>query len=185
MVALLAGCSSGSDHHPEAAPASTTTVPSTTTAAPKTTVTVPTDDGEPADPSEYRQEEGALGKPGYFFRTPSGNFSCAVFDKPVRFGEVSVTVGCQGTAAAVPTGSKTCLDAEGVPAFGLTATGAEFTCAAGDLFAGRTDAGVLEYGTHVQVGNQICASHRVGITCRQLDSGASFFVSKEAGILKN
>lgn len=190
LVALLAGCSAGSENHPEAAPASTTTTTATTTAA-KTSTPPPLSnmEGTAADPTEFRQNDGRMGIPGHFFKTPSGNFQCAIFDKGLDFGETEVHAGCQGRVAAIPSGEKTCVkpeDSQGtMPAFGIGPGGPRFTCTVDALFYGRAEAPSLPYGSYLEVGSFRCLSEEIGITCKEQERGDAFFVSKESSRLVN
>ncbi|WP_157574500.1 PASTA domain-containing protein [Nocardia jejuensis] len=131
-----------------------------------------------------------LATPGYFFQTPSGNFHCAIFDKPIAFTTgYSADLGCQGLVAAVPDGEKPCAKPEQsqalMPAFGLADNGSRFTCTADALFYGTSDSPALPYGQYLKVGSYKCLSQEMGITCSTTDQGASFFVSKESSKLVN
>lgn len=188
LMALLSGCSPDSDHQPVAAPATTTsaTAAPTSTAKPSLTPTTPATE---TDPTLYRQTESVTGLAGYFFQTPSGNFHCAIFDKPTTFGGAPIDVGCQGRVAAIPQGEKACAtpaqSQAPMPAFGLGPAGAEFSCTADAMFYGRADAPALPYGTFLQIGDRKCTSAETGITCLKMPSGDSFFISKETSLLKN
>ncbi|MFC9996639.1 hypothetical protein [Nocardia sp. NPDC127526] len=192
LMALLAGCSSGSDHGDHAETTSVTAAPAataTTTTAPPTSTTVALDGGEAADPTEYRQSESIAGQQGYFFQTPSGNIHCAIFDKPVSNGDSTIDIGCQGKLAAIPAGEQACAKPEHsqppMPAFSIGQSGAEFGCTADPLFYGRAEAPALPYGSSLQIGGYKCVSREVGISCGHVESGDSFFVSKESSRLVN
>ncbi|WP_067534339.1 hypothetical protein [Nocardia crassostreae] len=190
LVALLTGCSSGSEHqnHPETTPATTTST-ATTTTAPPTSTTVSIDGGEAADPTEYRQDESIAGAKGYFFQTPSGNIHCAIFDKPVSNGVGTIDIGCQGKLAAIPAGEQACVKPEHsqapMPAFSIGQSGAGFSCEVSPLFYGRADSPALPYGSSLQIGGYKCVSREVGISCGHVESGDSFFVSKESSRVVN
>ncbi|MEV6767206.1 hypothetical protein AB0N05_01090 [Nocardia sp. NPDC051030] len=186
LVALLSGCSSGSDHHPDAAPASTSTAATTKPAAPTSIpFTTPNSPGTEADPTIYRQSTGGAGVAGYFFTSPSGNFHCAILDKPIPFaGENAIEAGCQGQAA-VPQGKQECAkNGQAMPGFALGVAGPLYGCLGdGGAFYGGTDDPALPYGSYLKIRNYKCSSREVGVTCTLETSGVSFFVSKEHTVL--
>lgn len=185
LVALLSGCSTGSGHHDQAAPS--TTPAATTSAAAKTTTSAPP---KPADSATYRQTDTVLGVPGYFFKTPSGKFQCGILDQPTHISlDGPVAAGCQGTAAAIPSGEKDCVSSGNtqppMPAFGVGPSGAQFACTADAVFYGHADAPALPYGSKLTVGNYSCLSQEAGITCTLDTTGAYFFVSAQSSRVVN
>ncbi|MCP9623124.1 PASTA domain-containing protein [Nocardia otitidiscaviarum] len=186
LIALLSGCSSERPDTATEPTATTTAAPTTGTTAPTTTAP---STGEPVDAAAYHLADTPTGTPGYYFRTPSGNFRCAIFDEPLALADTAVEAGCQGRVAAVPDGEQPCAESSGaqppMPAFGLSLDGPRFACTTEGLFYGPGDIAALPYDSYLEIGNVRCLSREVGITCEQRSSGASFFVSKESSRLES
>ncbi|WP_435591388.1 PASTA domain-containing protein [Nocardia sp. bgisy118] len=179
LTVLLSGCSSGNSDT-ATAPTTTTQVP----AAPAAAAT-PTTSAKPADTAEYRQDDDGFGRAGYFFTSPSGAFSCAIFDASVSAYGVPVGAACQGRAAT-PAGAQDCAQPEGlqapVPGLGVGPSGTNFFCIAGSpLFT--TTSTVLPYGSSLTANGYTCHSAQNGVSCSENLNGKGFRVSRESSAL--
>ncbi|WP_169812225.1 PASTA domain-containing protein [Nocardia xishanensis] len=180
LTVLLTGCSTGSSDTATAPTATTTQVP----AAPAAAAT-PGKSAKPADTAEYRQDDDGFGRAGYFFTSPSGAFSCAIFDASVSAYGTPVGAACQGRAAT-PAGAQGCAKSEGlqapVPGLGVGPSGTTFFCNVGSpLFT--TTSTVLPYDSSLTANGYTCHSAQSGVSCQENLNGKGFRVSRESSAL--
>ncbi len=156
----LGGCGDGSQ---------TTTVTETTTAEASTSSTesststsTPTDGETPAADREVTELTQ--------FATPSGNIGCVIEPASVRcdIAERDFSPPKSPSDCKLDYGQGIALSAGGT---------ADFVCA-GDttLGAGET----LEYGQSIAAGLLVCESAESGVSCRDVESGRGFELSRES-----
>src|SRR3954454_7242066 len=165
LVALtaLAGCTSSSDRRSQsAAPPTAQTKPSAANAAPDTGYAVVLVDLEFSH-----------------FASPSGNIECVITSS--GDGElVARSVRCdidEGDWSPPPQPANCELDCGHAILIGVGQP-AEFLCA-GDTIIG-SGGEPLSYGETITAGRLRCESARSGITCRDVESGHGFTISRES-----
>lgn len=146
----------------EATNPSTTSSASTTTEATETTATTTTEGSSPPAGIEVTELTG--------FTSPSGNIGCYLDRRTVRcdiaerdWEPPSPPDGCE-----LDYGQGITLDAGGSPAF---------VCA-GDTALGAGDP--LPYGQSIAAGLLLCESEDSGMSCRDIETGRGFTISKQA-----
>ncbi len=180
FTALLSGCStenSAGTAEPTAAAAATASPGSSTPTTSKS--------AKPVDSTKYRQDDDGFGRAGYFFSSPSGSFSCAIFDTPLDTFGLPIGAACQGRAATPP-GEQDCVKPDGlqapVPGLGVGPSGTQFLCIAGSpLFTSEST--VLPYRSSLIANGYTCHSEETGVTCQYNLHADGFRVSREASSL--
>ncbi|MFW0788252.1 hypothetical protein [Gordonia sp. CPCC 205333] len=128
---------------------------------------------------------------GYYFHSPSGQYSCAIF--PANARQPVGDVGCQGRTNVSTAAEGACLRKWGPagmamaldrgPAYG------RFKCVNQGFYVGGTTANggpgrlvkpVLPYGQSLNVGGVTCTMRTSGITCRRNRTGNGFFISLQS-----
>lgn len=157
--------------------------PETSSSAPPTSAASPQSPAQPpgptqvaVNPNDYRTGLGGAGG-GWYFRSPSGNFACAITDAGV--------VGCQSTVLV--SGMAACGDNPNWSAAMVTwnpsAPPAVKDCTSqGVFFAEGGTNTVLPYGSMLVIGEVTCSSGEDGIACYQTGAAGGFKISSH-GIL--
>jgi hypothetical protein len=126
------------------------------------------------DPAGYRFDHS---EELYYFRSPSGKFSCGIVTSPI-------SAGCHGRTSPVPPRPESCPPqiswAGGMSVSRDGKTG--FICTGGVIYAngfGGTDP-VLPYGHSLTVLGFSCTSAPSGISCTHLTTGHGFRIAADS-----
>ena len=168
-LALLAGCGSdttSTETVTAAAPTETaSTTPETTSTATESSTTSTGEEGSP--PAADVQVSKQTG-----FTSPTGNIGCVIDRRTVRCDiserDWQPPPRPAGCSDQVDFGQGISLDAGGSPAF---------VCA-GDTTLGGGDP--LPYGQSIAAGLLRCESEESGMSCRDIETGRGFTISKES-----
>jgi hypothetical protein len=165
-LALLAGCGDDEGTQPstvtETVSASTSTEASSTTDSTEDTSTSDTEDGAP--PPADRTVKELTG-----FTSPSGNIGCYIDRGTVRcdIAERDWEPPAAPDDCELDFGQGISMEAGGAPAF---------VCAGDTALEGGPP---LDYGMSIASGLLRCESEEAGMTCRDIETGRGFTLSKE------
>ena len=167
-LALLAGCGDGEDTQPstvtETVSASTGDETSSTTDSTESTESTSTEAEDGAPPSADRTVEKLTG-----FTSPSGNIGCYIDRRTVRcdIAERDWEPPAAPDDCELDFGQGISMEAGAAPAF---------VCAGDTALEGGPP---LDYGMSIAAGLLRCESEQEGMTCRDIETGRGFTLSKE------
>ncbi len=160
-AAVLAACGSGSK-----------TVTQTTVVEQQQAQPQPPPVSQPQNEPAPAPKSSSGGGQAQQFRSPTGNIGCALSDGSARCDINTRDWSPPGRPADCPS------DVDFGQGLIVSGSGpAQFVCA-GDT-ALDPSGPALDYGQEAQVGSFSCTSRSDGMTCRNLDTGSGFFISRQ------
>lgn len=127
------------------------------------------------NPADYRSANAVE---QYFFRSPSGRFSCRVVAEPL-------SAGCHGDTSPVPDRPATCSPeiSWGAGMWVDAGGGTGFLCTGGTIYSDSTPGPVLGYGDQLSVLGLTCVAREDGVRCAHDATGHGFRIAAESNEL--